>query len=208
MTEKILNKENIQENLDEENNHEITQEINLDSNEVNEEVKDIIDNPNENFVESKPITKLNEDEKSLIIKNQLNNVDQPFYEVKQYKNGSFRIIKKKEKKSTITSKVINSEKPQETLNNQKVYYSNDQLLFEHIIELNSKIDKLMNKHKKLKKKYQNLQQDIYVDDEELIEENIQDNDENNQEIQQTQPQNIQTNKQLLRKNWRSRINYL
>ena len=47
---------------------------------------------------------------------------------------------------------------------QKVYYTNDQLLIEHIIELNSKVGRLMNKHKKLKRKYQTLCTDLYVDE--------------------------------------------
>ena len=35
---------------------------------------------------------------------------------------------------------------------------------ENIIEFNNKVEKLMTKHKKLKRKYQSLSADIYVDD--------------------------------------------
>lgn len=119
------------------------------------------------FVEKKQIPKLTADERALIIKNHIDGVDQPFYQVKQFKNGNFTIMRKKEQRPSVTERVVRSEKPPENISNNspaKVYYSDNQLLFEHIIELNSKVDKLMNKHKKLKRRYQNLQQDIYEDD--------------------------------------------
>ena len=51
----------------------------------------------------------------------------------------------------------------------KKYYTDNQLLFEHIIEINAKIDKLTSKHKKLKKKYNTIRNDIYADDEDIVE---------------------------------------
>ena len=38
--------------------------------------------------------------------------------------------------------------------------SDNQLMMEHIIELNNQVNKLMNKQKKLKKKYRSLKHDI------------------------------------------------
>ena len=42
--------------------------------------------------------------------------------------------------------------------------SDNQLMMEHIIELNNQVNKLANKHKKLKKKYRALKHDIYEED--------------------------------------------
>ena len=42
-------------------------------------------------------------------------------------------------------------------------------MFEHIIELNTKIDRLTAKHKKLKKKYNTIRNDIYADEDDIVE---------------------------------------
>ena len=180
------------------------------------------------FVEKKQIPKLTADERALIIKNHIDGVDQPFYQVKQFKNGNFTIMRKKEQRPSLTERVVRSEKPPENISNNspaKVYYSDNQLLFEHIIELNSKVDKLMNKHKKLKRRYQNLQQDIYEDDAEN-ETNLE-----TSEIQQEIPQELSQGNNSIRspanysnhnpteipqgnnslrsqRGWRSRLTYL
>ncbi|KAH0797369.1 uncharacterized protein GO595_009690 [Histomonas meleagridis] len=78
-----------------------------------------------------------------------------------FKNGNARVTAKKSKTPTVSQKVIKNN------NDGKVYLSNDQLLMEHIIELNSRLDKLTGKHKKLKKKYHRLRDDIYIDAEEI-----------------------------------------
>ena len=225
------------ENLTE-TNKEIVKEINLEANQLEanqlenkqEDKQEISVENSSKFVEKKPITKLKEEEKALIIKNYLDGIDQPFFEVKQFKNGNYKIIKKKQQKQTITDKALNSEKPPTNSNkNQKVFYSDNQLLFEHIIDLNSKFDKLMNKHKKLKRKYQNLQQDIYADSEDLddeipqlqnskilqngecqIEEKIEKLEKLEKSVEEPTNQTnqkIQTN-QGIQKGWRSRLNYL
>ena len=117
------------------------------------------------FVERKQIVDLNDDEKALIVANARNGLDQPYYDVKLFKNGKYRIIKKKETAQSVAQKVITSTTAPEK--EKKAYYSDNQLLFEHIIELNAKVDKLMTKHKKLKRKYQTLQNDIYCDEDEI-----------------------------------------
>lgn len=54
---------------------------------------------------------------------------------------------------TVAQRVIKQAPPQV---NSPAYYTDNQLLFEHIIELTSKIEKLTAKHKKLKHKYNDL----------------------------------------------------
>ena len=116
-------------------------------------------------VDSKNVGELTDDERAIIIANAKNGIDQPNFDVRFFRNGKFRIVRKKEKPPTISEKVVKTQEiPQ---NVKKAYYTDNQLLFEHIIELNAKVDRLMSKHKKLKRKYQTLQSDIYVDDDEI-----------------------------------------
>ena len=117
------------------------------------------------IVDRKQIVDLTDDEKAIIVNNARNGFDQPYYDVKLFKNGKYRIIKKKETTPSVAQKVITSTNTPEK--EKKAYYSDNQLLFEHIIELNAKVDKLMTKHKKLKRKYQSLQNDIYADEDEI-----------------------------------------
>ena len=120
------------------------------------------------FVDRKQIVDLTDDEKALIVANAKNGLDQPNFSVKFFKNGKYRILKKKEQAPTVSQKIISSNAESTKQPEKKVFYSDNQLLFEHIIELNSKVDRLMQKHKKLKRKYQTLQNDIYVDDDEDV----------------------------------------
>ena len=172
------------------------------------------------FVERKQIVDLTDDEKAIIVANARNNYDQPYYDVKLFKNGKYRIIKKKEQAQTVAQKVIASTTVPEK--EKKVFYSDNQLLFEHVIDLNAKVEKLMAKHKKLKRRYQNLQNDIYCEDDEVSTPQIIENHEHNEpkkevvtepknevvtEQQQAQPPSQQPvyNKRM---NWRTRLSYL
>ena len=143
------------------------------------------------FVDRKQIVDLTDDEKALIVANAKNGLDQPHFSVKFFKNGKYRILKKKEQAPTVSQKIISSNAESTKQPEKKVFYSDNQLLFEHIIELNSKVDRLMQKHKKLKRKYQALQNDIYVDDDEEVvhEQNIDEEREKpSVEIKNNEPQ--------------------
>ena len=167
------------------------------------------------IVERKQIVDLNDEEKAIIVNNAKNGYDQPNFDVKFFKNGKYRILKKKEQVKSVAQKVVSSSSAPEK--EKKVFYSDNQLLFEHIIELNSKVEKLMTKHKKLKRKYQTLQNDIYAEDDEIptaqqIEEPKTEvkNEVVNEppQMQQMQPpiqQQPITNKRM---NWRARLSYL
>ena len=143
------------------------------------------------FVDRKQIVDLTDDEKALIVANAKNGLDQPNFSVKFFKNGKYRILKKKEQTPTVSQKIISSNAESTKQPEKKVFYSDNQLFFEHIIELNSKVDRLMQKHKKLKRKYQALQNDIYVDDDEEVvhEQNIDEEREKpSVEIKNNEPQ--------------------
>ena len=177
---------------------------NDDTNEVSDKTK------TPKFVEQKQVGELTEYERSLIIANARNGVDQPYFNVKFFKNGKVQITKKRKQTPTVSQKAIKNTPPSNT--EKKVYYSDNQLLFEHIIELNSKVDKLMAKHKKLKRRYQTLQNDIYVDEDDIK------NDvvavDNNKELNTTkqndteQEQEHVTFDKSIRRNWRSQVKYI
>lgn len=77
-------------------------------------------------------------------------------------------------------------------------------MFEHIIELTSKVEKLTAKHKKLKHKYNDLQHDLYIDDND----NYNDNDEEERETQITEP-DVEPPQIIPRRvNWRNQIRFL
>ena len=121
-----------------------------------------------NTIEPKHIANLTDDERATIIASVLNGIEQPYYDVKFYKNGNTRIIKRKLKQPSTAQQIINSQ-PLPPTTEAKRYYTDNQLLFEHIIELNAKIDKLTAKHKKLKKKYNTIRNDIYADEDDIVE---------------------------------------
>lgn len=149
------------------------------------------------FVEKKSINSLSEEERALIIANAKSGVDQPYFNVKFFKNGRTQITKKKETPQTVSTKITSQKAPAKK--DSPVYYTDNQLLFEHIIELNAKVERLMHKHKKLKRRYQTLQDDLYIDsetelatnnDSEVIQQNIH---QKTIQLEETQQEETQQN---------------
>ena len=126
-------------------------------------------------VELKDVKKLTSEEREQIISNFKNGIDNEFYDVKTLKNGTTRIVKKKNKSQSLSNKLISGQSPsglhdrssskdnEQFVKPEKKYLSNEQLLMEHIIELNTQMNKLKNKQKKLKNKYKGIKRDLYVD---------------------------------------------
>ena len=156
-------------------------------------------------ITKKAVKDLTQEEKDFIIANAKNGVENEFFDVKFFKNGNSRITAKKPKAPTVSQKVIKNNK------DGKVYLSNDQLLMEHIIELNSRLDKLTGKHKKLKKKYRSLKNDIYIDSEEIssVEQTKNEEQELEPEQKEVEPEHQeQIYKAPIQRGWRSRVQYL
>ena len=203
-------------------------EIQIDDEHLNKKIDDTSEKTKQEtkFVENKSIKSLTDDERAIIIANAKSGIEQPNFDVKFFSNGNFRIIKRKQVKPSVSQKVINADNENsldKQIQDKKIYYTNDQLLIEHIIELNSKVDKLMSKHKKLKRKYQTLCTDLYVDDNDNINENnsTHDNDninEHKQTISQNEdnsnddyipkPQTPQINRRIKKISWRDQIKYV
>ena len=149
-------------------------------------------------ITKKAVKDLTKQERDIIIANAEKGIDNEYFDVKYYKNGSKRIVAKKPKAPTVTQKVIKNN------NDGKVYLSNDQLLMEHIIELNARLDKLTGKHKKLKKKYRRMRNDIYED----VDEPHEVPHETPHEVPQEVPQEVQTLPRTTARGWRSRVTFL
>ena len=178
-------------------------------------------------VELKDVKKLTSEEREQIISNFKNGIDNEFYDVKTLKNGTTRIVKKKNKSQSLSNKLISGQSPsglhdrssskdnEQFVKPEKKYLSNEQLLMEHIFELNTQMNKLKNKQKKLKNKYKGIKRDLYVD----VDENDEPHNDEKDFIQggRNQPPSEELEKRGLRpqpeghavqRGWRSRVSYL
>ena len=149
---------------------ETTEEIVLNLNEnINEdkkdEVKEEVKKPEPKIIPAKRIDELTDEERKILIDNERAGIKNPYYNVKLFKNGNVRICKAK--KPTLSQQVISNNGEREIKNtngdNRKVYMTDNQLMWEHIFELENKYNTLYTKHKKLKAKYN----DLYIEDEDL-----------------------------------------
>ena len=161
---------------------------------------------------------LTTEERLRLISDAKNGVDNPYFKVQFFKNGNSRITKRKQPMEQTSERIIKQRSPSLTT---------EQLLMEHVIGLETQIATLKQKHKKLKKNYKSLYQDVYVDDTELtqsnsinmtpttnalndIQDNIVSNNECLQGVQQPQPSSeLPQQQNIFNKNktngWRARI---
>ena len=112
----------------------------------------------------KKITDLTEQERAKLISDAQNGIENEFYNVKLLKNGSTRISLKKQTKAQELIKENESNPERSAPTPTTRYLTDNQLLFEHIINLESQYNKLRAKHKKLKKRYNDLEGYLYADD--------------------------------------------
>ena len=159
-------------------------------------------------IENKPIDQLTDSEKQTIIQNARNGIDNQYYSVKLFKNGNTRICKKK--KLAVSESIVNSGGKRE-VQGQQVYFTDQQLIWEHLIELERNYAKLYGKHKKMKARYNDL---IYAPDEDIKPVEIK--QEPKQEIKEQirdevkpevhdEPQFQSKPQQIKRGNWRSQL---
>lgn len=196
------------------------------TNEATDEVKEIeipIEEKKQEVSVVKDISKLTLEERAKIITDARNGIPNEHYDVILLKNGNTRIVKKKNKTPTqsVASRLISQTQNNQTPTPNKIYMSDTQIMMEHIIELNNQVNKLANKHKKLKKKYRALKHDIYEEDIEQEQEpqskEPQSQEPQSQEQQQpskepqnqeSQSQEPQPPSQEMRRTWRSYLTYL
>ena len=107
---------------------------------------------------------LTEEEKLQLINDAKNGIEHDNFNVKLFKNGNSRITLKKKTKAQqlISSNETNQAKLSAP---SSKFLTDNQLLFEHIINLETQFNKLHSKHKKLKHRYNELESYLYADDE-------------------------------------------
>ena len=112
------------------------------------------------LIEFKNVSKLTDDERDYLINLYKNGGEDDHFKVYFYKNGTNKIVKKKQPPQRMTAKLL-----QKMEESQKPIMTTEQLLMEHVIDLEAKYATLHQKHKKLKKYYKSIQEDLYIDDE-------------------------------------------
>ena len=143
------------------------------------------------------------------IENFKNGVDDPSFKVQKLKNGQFRVSKRRNE--SITPESV-EERVMTKFDNKQL--STEQLLLEHMFELERKCEALRLKHKKLKKRYNKLEDDIFEDDDyehridvnTISQEVVPEKPQTVQETPTIEPQ-IRYNKQK-KPTWRSMVKYM
>ena len=175
--------------------------------EVEIEVENDDDEDNEEQTETKPakkdnqqqqrinITKkktkeLTEAEKKQILEDARNGVENEFFQVKATKTGKPRIVVRR---TTLSQQLLNEANETQPIQLPRRYMTDNQLLLEHVINLETSFNKLRSKHKKLKKRYNELEGYLYNDNDDN------DNDKNdsqpNQELSQEEVRQLYVKQQ-------------
>ena len=149
----------------------------VERNEVKDEVKDTVENVDDvlNNISSKSVKQLSKSERSRLISDFENGTENPYFKVMRMKNGSIRVTKRREPLLDDASKAnesANQRIERKLPNSSGKRLTNEQLLMEHIIDLETRYERMRMKHKKLKKRYNALENTIFEDDDELVNEPV------------------------------------
>lgn len=117
--------------------------------------------PETKSIERKPVKNLTEAEKQILINDARAGRDSSNYNVKFFKNGNVHITQKKLTKSQHL--IAAQGEPTNDIRDRPIL-TNEQLLMEHVMDLENKFTKMSMKHKKLKKRYAELESNIYYED--------------------------------------------
>ena len=143
---------------------------NVERDEVKDEVKDTVENVDDvlSNISSKSVKQLSKSERSRLISDFENGTENPYFKVMRMKNGSIRVTKRREPLLEDASKAnesANQRIERKLPNSSGKRLTNEQLLMEHIIDLETRYERMRMKHKKLKKRYNALENTIFEDDE-------------------------------------------
>ena len=159
--------------------------VNEIENEVNDRINETETNKeNKNLnrvITAKRVCDLSKEDEKWLVENAKKGNSHEFFEVMLFKNGNHRIKLKNGNKRSVAQKNIETKAGMMT---------NDQLLMEHVFDLEARLKVMEMKHKKLKKKYKGLKQDIYVDVDEGEAEN---------QVSTNQPEREETKKEEVKK---------
>ena len=153
-------------------------EVEIDDNNVErDEVKDTVENVDDvlNNISSKSVKQLSKSERSRLISDFENGTENPYFKVMRMKNGSIRVTKRREpllEDANKANESANQRIERKLINSSGKRLTNEQLLMEHIIDLETRYERMRMKHKKLKKRYNALENTIFEDDDELVNEPV------------------------------------
>ena len=120
---------------------------------------------------SKAVKKLNKDERQKLLDGFEKGTEDPYFKVIRMKNGAIRITKRAIPLLNDVQQAVqaNSEKVEKKVlkHAQGSRLTNEQLLMEHIMDLESRFETMRLKHKKLKRRYNELESAIYDDADEM-----------------------------------------
>ena len=123
--------------------------------EIEHEVEEEISNEKPEYViKANRVCDLTQKDKDYLLECARNGIQNDKFDVKLFKNGNHKIVLHKGEKKSVAQKTIETKRDRLT---------NDQLLMEHVIDLESRFKVMEMKHKKLKRKYKNLKQDLHID---------------------------------------------
>ena len=173
---------------DEEMVNEIENEVNdrINETETNKENKNL-----NRVITAKRVCDLSKEDENWLVENAKKGNSHEFFEVMLFKNGNHRIKLKNGNKRSVAQKNIESKSGMMT---------NDQLLMEHVFDLEARLKVMEMKHKKLKKKYKGLKQDIYVDVDEGEAENQRAEEGGENQVSTNQPEREENKKEEVKKN--------
>ena len=159
---------------------EVTEEeIKNESERLKSKFKSEPNEKNKSFgsVPDKLVKNLTPDERTLILKNYTDGVENENFDVKTLKNGGINIIRKRTGKvKSLNDEII---KQVTSVPGKVGQLSTEQFMLNHFMNLEREFDKLKTKQKRLKKKYKRIKTDIYVnddDDEIVVEKNENENE--------------------------------
>lgn len=168
---------------------------------------------------NKTVKQLTQEERNKLISDHENGIDNQYFRIVKDKHGRVN-IRAKHQMNTTAQKLNVPKIPQksEIMPNINHSFTNEQMILEHIIELENKYENLRMKHRKLKKRYNKLEADIYADDEAVSEPTpkmdqryVHEVEPVQQPIQQPIQQQNQHQIPLrprVKSSWRSRIDYM
>ena len=111
---------------------------------------------------TKSVKKLSKDERAMLMSKFEKHEEDPYFKVIRMADGGIRITKRK---IPLNSDVREAQKIRAAAieNKSKGHLTNEQLLMEHIIDIEARLETMRLKHKKLKKRYNELESNLYED---------------------------------------------
>lgn len=185
MSSPVIERE--EEEINEQEKNEIVQENTVEKPVENKVEKDevVIEKPE---YSTKAVKKLSKDERAMLMSKFDRHEEDPYFKVIRMADGGIRITKRKIPLNT-NIKEVQKMKSEAIENKYKGRLTNEQLIMEHIFDLETRFEAMRLKHKKLKKRYNELESAIYedVDNEMKVEPKVE-KDVEPQVEQQPEPQ--------------------